>query len=111
MRSGGRVSKVGGFNPPDEAVRASSGRRVANAGGAGCSADWWTPTVFSALLREELESLLDELLAHSVLLANDDNDRMLATPNTTLDMARRLPDNELVICHRPRLASLNTLAT
>jgi len=47
MRSGGRVSKVGGFNPPDEAVRASPGRRVANAGGAGYSADWWTPTVFS----------------------------------------------------------------
>src|SRR5215211_7146120 len=32
-------------------------------GGAGYSADWWTPTAFSALLlREELESLLDELL-------------------------------------------------
>jgi|SRR5215211_2589413 hypothetical protein len=62
MRSGGRVSKVGGFNPPDEAVRASSGRRVANAGGAGYSADWWTPTVFSGLVREELECLVDELL-------------------------------------------------
>src|SRR5207247_28792 len=32
------------------------------AGGAGYSAGWWTPTAFSALLREELESLLDELL-------------------------------------------------
>jgi pimeloyl-ACP methyl ester carboxylesterase len=31
-----------------------------------------------------------------VLLANGDNDRMLPTPNT-LDMARRLPNNELVI--------------
>jgi pimeloyl-ACP methyl ester carboxylesterase len=31
-----------------------------------------------------------------VLLANGDHDRMLPTPNT-LDMARRLPDNELVI--------------
>jgi hypothetical protein len=28
----------------------------------GCSADWRTPTAFSALLREELESLLDEVL-------------------------------------------------
>jgi pimeloyl-ACP methyl ester carboxylesterase len=33
---------------------------------------------------------------HPVLLANGDNDRMLPTPNT-LDMARRLPNNELVI--------------
>jgi hypothetical protein len=38
------------------------GRRVANAGGAGYSADWWTPTVFSGLVREELECLVDELL-------------------------------------------------
>src|SRR5438094_2854706 len=36
------------------------------------------------------------LVQHSVLLANGDNDRMLPTPNT-LDMARRLPNNELVI--------------
>jgi pimeloyl-ACP methyl ester carboxylesterase len=35
-------------------------------------------------------------IAHPVLLANGDNDRMLPTPNT-LDMARRLPNNELVI--------------
>ena len=35
-------------------------------------------------------------IAHSVLLANGDHDRMLPTPNT-LDMARRLPNNELVI--------------
>src|SRR5438046_556642 len=26
------------------------------------SADWWSPTAYSALLRDELESLLDELL-------------------------------------------------
>ena len=31
-----------------------------------------------------------------MLLANGDHDRMLPTPNT-LDMARRLPNNELVI--------------
>jgi pimeloyl-ACP methyl ester carboxylesterase len=31
-----------------------------------------------------------------VFLANGDNDRMLPTPNTH-DMARRLPNNELVI--------------
>ena len=36
------------------------------------------------------------LVQHRVLLANGDNDRMLPTPNT-LDMARRLPNNELVI--------------
>src|SRR2546421_10743642 len=36
--------------------------RATVAGGAGYSADWWMPTAFSALLREELESLLDELL-------------------------------------------------
>jgi pimeloyl-ACP methyl ester carboxylesterase len=36
------------------------------------------------------------LIRHPVLLANGDNDRMLPTPNT-LDMARRLPNNELVI--------------
>src|SRR5436309_925565 len=36
--------------------------RVARAGGAGYSADWWTPTACSVLLREELEGLLDELL-------------------------------------------------
>src|SRR6266498_1084106 len=62
MRSGGRVSKVGGFNPPDEGrphiVRQPSSPR----GGACYSAGWWTPTAFSVLLREELESLLDELL-------------------------------------------------
>jgi len=33
---------------------------------------------------------------HPVLLANGDHDRMLPTPNT-LDMARRIPNNELVI--------------
>lgn len=33
---------------------------------------------------------------HPVLLANGDHDRMLPTPNT-LDMAQRLPDNDLVI--------------
>src|SRR2546428_6562316 len=33
---------------------------------------------------------------HPGLLANGDNDRMLPTPNT-LDIARRLPNNELVI--------------
>jgi len=32
----------------------------------------------------------------SVLLVNGDNDRMLPTPNIR-DMARRLPNNELVI--------------
>ena len=36
------------------------------------------------------------LIRHPVLLANGDNDRMLPTPNT-LDMARRVPNNELVI--------------
>jgi len=36
------------------------------------------------------------LVQQPVLLANGDNDRMLPTPNT-LDMARRLPNNELVI--------------
>ncbi len=36
------------------------------------------------------------LMRHPVLLANGDNDRMLPTPNT-LDMARRLPNNEVVI--------------
>lgn len=35
-------------------------------------------------------------IAHSVLFANGDNDWMLPTPNT-LDMAKRLPNNELVI--------------
>jgi pimeloyl-ACP methyl ester carboxylesterase len=35
-------------------------------------------------------------IAHPVLLANGDHDRMLPTPNT-LDMARRLPNNELLI--------------
>jgi pimeloyl-ACP methyl ester carboxylesterase len=35
-------------------------------------------------------------ITHPVLLANGDNDRMLPTPNT-LDMAKRLPNNELVI--------------
>jgi pimeloyl-ACP methyl ester carboxylesterase len=35
-------------------------------------------------------------IAHPVLLANGDNDRMLPTPNT-LDMAKRLPNNELAI--------------
>src|SRR5437762_3410796 len=35
-------------------------------------------------------------IRHPVLLANGDNDRMLPTPNT-LDMARRPPNNELVI--------------
>src|SRR5437899_10140863 len=32
------------------------------ASGSCYSADWWMHTAFSALLREELESLLDELL-------------------------------------------------
>jgi pimeloyl-ACP methyl ester carboxylesterase len=36
------------------------------------------------------------LVHQPVLLANGDHDRMLPTPNT-LDMARRLPNNELVI--------------
>src|SRR6266849_5190958 len=36
------------------------------------------------------------LVRQPVLLAHGDNDRMLPTPNT-LDMARRLPNNELVI--------------
>jgi pimeloyl-ACP methyl ester carboxylesterase len=36
------------------------------------------------------------LIRQPVLLANGDSDRMLPTPNT-LDMARRLPNNELVI--------------
>src|SRR5438105_6342123 len=36
------------------------------------------------------------LVRQPVLLANGDNDRMLPTPNT-LDMARRMPNNELVI--------------
>jgi fermentation-respiration switch protein FrsA (DUF1100 family) len=36
------------------------------------------------------------LIRQPVLLANGDNDRMLPTPNTR-DMARRLPNNELVI--------------
>jgi pimeloyl-ACP methyl ester carboxylesterase len=36
------------------------------------------------------------LIHQPVLLANGDHDRMLPTPNT-LDMARRLPNNELVI--------------
>ncbi len=36
------------------------------------------------------------LVRQPVLLANGDNDRMLPTPNT-LDMARRLPNNDLVI--------------
>jgi len=36
------------------------------------------------------------LVPQPVLLANGDNDRMLPTPNT-LDMARRLPNNDLVI--------------
>ena len=36
------------------------------------------------------------LIRQPVLLANGDHDRMLPTPNT-LDMARRLPNNELVI--------------
>jgi pimeloyl-ACP methyl ester carboxylesterase len=36
------------------------------------------------------------LVHQPVLLANGDNDRMLPTPNT-LDMARRLPNSELVI--------------
>src|SRR5213079_1594652 len=36
------------------------------------------------------------LIRHPVLLANGDDDRMLPTPNT-LDMARRVPNNELVI--------------
>lgn len=35
-------------------------------------------------------------IAHAVLVANGDNDRMLPTPNT-LDLAKRLPNNELVI--------------
>jgi len=35
-------------------------------------------------------------ITHPVLLANGDNDRMLPTPNT-LDMATRLPNNQLVI--------------
>lgn len=35
-------------------------------------------------------------ITHPVLLANGDHDRMLPTPNT-LDLADRLPDNELVI--------------
>ena len=35
-------------------------------------------------------------IAHPVLLANGDHDRMLPTPNT-LDMAKRLPNSELVI--------------
>lgn len=44
--------------------------------------------------REEPHDL--SRIKHPVLLANGDNDRMLPTPNTH-DMARRLPDNELVI--------------
>src|SRR5438067_11573040 len=36
------------------------------------------------------------LVRQPVLLANGDNDRLLPTPNT-LDMARRMPNNELVI--------------
>jgi pimeloyl-ACP methyl ester carboxylesterase len=36
------------------------------------------------------------LIRQPVFLANGDNDRMLPTPNT-LDMGRRLPNNELVI--------------
>src|SRR5215208_5920637 len=45
---------------PSARIKATASR----AGGAGYSlADWWMPTAFSALLlREELESLLDELL-------------------------------------------------
>ena len=35
-------------------------------------------------------------ITHPVLLANGDNDRMLPTPNTR-DMAKRLPNNQLVI--------------
>ena len=49
MHSGGRVSKVAGFNPPDEGRPHIAGWLV----NAHC---------LSALLREELESLLDELL-------------------------------------------------
>src|SRR5205809_3215966 len=62
MHSGGRVSKVGGFNPPDEGRPHIVRSRVARAGGTGYLADWWTPTAPTALPREELESLLDELL-------------------------------------------------
>ncbi len=44
--------------------------------------------------KEEPDDL--SLIRQPVLLANGDHDRMLPTPNT-LDMARRLPNNELVI--------------
>src|SRR5205807_10441084 len=61
MRSGGRVSKEA-----QSTRRRPTGDRpapeLAGAGGAGYSAGWWTPTAFSALFREELESLLDEPL-------------------------------------------------
>jgi pimeloyl-ACP methyl ester carboxylesterase len=63
-----------------------------------------TPTTLSSYLvqlkacrrwgTEEPQDL--SRIRQPVLLANGENDRMLPTPNT-LDMARRLPNNELVI--------------
>jgi pimeloyl-ACP methyl ester carboxylesterase len=75
-----------------------------------------TPTTISSYLaqlkacrrwsKEEPHDL--SRIRQPVLLANGDHDRMLPTPNTR-DMARRLPNNELVIYppkrlpeHRPR---------
>jgi pimeloyl-ACP methyl ester carboxylesterase len=63
-----------------------------------------TPTTLSSYLvqlkacrrwgTEEPQDL--SRIRQPVLLANGENDRMLPTPNT-LDMARRLPNNEVVI--------------
>jgi pimeloyl-ACP methyl ester carboxylesterase len=63
-----------------------------------------TPTTISSYLaqltacrrwsKEEPHDL--SRIRQPVLLANGDHDRMLPTPNT-LDMARRLPNNQLVI--------------
>ncbi len=51
------------WGPTKRAPSTTSGARaVARATGAGSSAAWWTPTAFSGLVREELESLVDELL-------------------------------------------------
>ncbi len=64
-RGGTRLAasrRVAGFNPPDEGRPHIVRSQVARAGGTVYLADWWTPTALSTLPREELESLLDELL-------------------------------------------------
>ena len=84
---GGMIAQVIARDEP-ELVRKLILTGTGPAGGKGMKEVVWVA---------QLDTLRDlSLIRHPVLLANGDNDRMLPTPNT-LDMARRVPNNELVI--------------